>query len=41
MNGDEINTSVECYVTHEVKPEKDNLIELLVSQNTSLINIKT
>ena len=41
MNEDEINTSVECYVTHEVKPEKDNLIELLVSQNTSLINIKT
>ena len=41
MNENKINTSVECYVTHEVKPAKDNLIELLVSQNTSLINIKT
>ena len=40
-NENKINPSVECYVTHEVKPAKDNLIELLVSQNTSLINIKT
>jgi hypothetical protein len=36
-----IETSVECYVTDKVKPEKDSLIELLVSQNTSLVNIKT
>ena len=41
MNKNKINTSVECFVTHEVKPAKDNLIELLVSQNTSLINIQT
>ena len=41
MNENKINTSVECFVTHEVKPAKDNLIELLVSQNTSLINIQT
>jgi len=41
MSEDKINASVECHVAQEVKPEKDNLIELLVSQNTSLINIKT
>jgi len=41
MNENKINTSVECFVTHEVKPAKDNLIELLVSKNTSLINIQT
>jgi hypothetical protein len=28
-------------LTDKVIPEKDGLIELLVSQNTSLINIKT
>lgn len=41
MSGHNIETSVECCVTDKVKPEKDSLIELLVSQNTSLVNIKT
>lgn len=41
MNENKIKTSVECYVPHEVKPVKDNLIELLVNQKTSLVNIKT
>jgi hypothetical protein len=41
MEGHSIKTSVECFVTDKVMPEKDSLIELLVSQNTSLINIKT
>jgi hypothetical protein len=41
MEGHSIKTSVECCVTDKVMPEKDSLIELLVSQNTSLINIKT
>ena len=41
MERHNIKTSVECCVTDKVMPEKDSLIELLVSQNTSLINIKT
>ena len=41
MEGHSIKTSVDCCVNDKVKPEKDSLIELLVSQNTSLINIKT
>jgi hypothetical protein len=41
MSEEKIETSVECYVTHKVKPEVDGLIDLLVNQNTSLINIKT
>jgi len=41
MEGHNIKTSVDCCVNDKVKPEKDSLIELLVSQNTSLINIKT
>jgi hypothetical protein len=41
MEGHRIKTSVDCCVNDKVKPEKDSLIELLVSQNTSLINIKT
>jgi hypothetical protein len=41
MGGHNIETSVECCVTDNVKPEKDSLIELLVSKNTSLVNIKT
>jgi hypothetical protein len=41
MGGHNIETSVECCATDKVKPEKDSLIELLVSQNTSLVNIKT
>ncbi len=41
MEGHSIKTSLDCCVNDKVKPEKDSLIELLVSQNTSLINIKT
>jgi hypothetical protein len=41
MERHSIKTSMDCYVNDKVKPEKDSLIELLVSQNTSLINIKT
>jgi hypothetical protein len=41
MEGHSFKTSVECCVIDKVKPEKDSLIELLVSQNTSLVNIKT
>lgn len=41
MNAHEIETSVECCVADKVKPIKDSLIELLVSQNTSLVNIET
>ncbi|MZG29692.1 MAG: hypothetical protein F3741_02620 [Nitrospinae bacterium] len=37
----DIETSVECCATSKVKPVRDSLIELLVSQNTSLVNIKT
>ena len=41
MKESNIETSVECCVTGQVKPIKDNLIEMLISQNTSLVNIKT
>ena len=41
MSKHDIATSVECCATPDVKPAKDSLIELLVSQNTSLVNIKT
>jgi|FLOH01.1.fsa_nt_gi hypothetical protein len=41
MSEHDIETSVECCATHDVKPAKDSLIELLVSQNTPLVNIKT
>ena len=41
MGHNDIETSVECCVSSKVKPAKDSLIELLVSQNTSLVNIKT
>lgn len=41
MDAHDIETSVECCVTEKVKPAKDSLIELLVNQNTSLVNIKT
>jgi hypothetical protein len=39
----EINmeTTVECKVAQKITPLKDNLIELLVSKNTSLVNLKT
>ena len=39
LNG--LNTSVECLKEEQVLPIKDNLIELLVSKNTSLLNVKT
>ncbi len=41
MAEQEIETSVTCCAINKVKPVKDSLIELLVSQNTSLVNIKT
>ena len=37
----DFDTSVECHVTKKVESPKDHLIELLVSKNTSLVNIKT
>ena len=39
ING--LTTSVECLKEEQVLPIKDNLIELLVSKNTSLLNVKT
>lgn len=41
MKESNFETSVECCVIGQVKPIKDNLIEMLISQNTSLVNIKT
>mgnify|MGYP006432680397 CR=1 FL=1 len=41
MKEKDLNTSVECCKRKEVIPIKDNLIELLVSQNTSLLSVKT
>ncbi|MBN4079717.1 hypothetical protein JYT60_00605 [bacterium AH-315-C08] len=41
MEKKDMNTTVECFTREEVKPIKDNLIELLVSQNTSLLSVKT
>ncbi len=36
-----MDTTVECKVTQKINPLKDNLIDLLVSKNTSLVNLKT
>jgi hypothetical protein len=41
MGDHNIETSVECCVKGQVKPLKDSLIEMLINQNTSLVNIKT
>ena len=41
MKEKDLNTTVECCLRKEVRPIKDNLIELLVSQNTSLLSVKT
>ncbi len=41
MSEHDIETSVACCAIYKAKPAKDSLIELLVSQNTSLVNIKT
>jgi hypothetical protein len=41
MKEKDLNTTVECCTRKEVRPIKDNLIKLLVSQNTSLLSIKT
>jgi hypothetical protein len=41
MEKKDMNTTVECCTQEEVNPIKDNLIELLVSQNTSLLSVKT
>ncbi|MFT4578925.1 MAG: hypothetical protein ACI8PD_002158 [Nitrospinales bacterium] len=41
MKKKELNATVECHTRDEVSPIKDNLIELLVSKNTSLLSVKT
>jgi hypothetical protein len=41
MKEKDLNTNVECCKRKDVIPIKDNLIELLVSQNTSLLSVKT
>jgi hypothetical protein len=41
MKEKDLNTTVECCSRKEVSPIKDNLIELLVSQNTSFLSVKT
>ena len=41
MKDSGLDTTVECFKEEQVSPIKDNLIELLVSKNTSLLNIKT
>ncbi|MEK9628465.1 MAG: hypothetical protein VW455_05545 [Nitrospinota bacterium] len=41
MKDNEMNATVECFVEEKVSPIKDNLIELFVSQNTSLLSVKT
>jgi hypothetical protein len=41
MEKKNLNTTVECCTREEVSSIKDNLIELLVSQNTSLLSVKT
>ncbi|MBT6295645.1 MAG: hypothetical protein HOJ14_03695, partial [Nitrospina sp.] len=41
MEKKDLKTTVECCTQEEVNPIKDNLIELLVSQNTSLLSVKT
>ena len=41
MGEHNIETSVECCAIDKVKPLTDNLIELLISHKTSLVNIKT
>ena len=41
MKEKDLNTTLVCCTRKEVSPIKDNLIELLVSQNTSLLSVKT
>jgi hypothetical protein len=41
MGKKDLNTTVECCTSEEVSPIKDDLIELLVSKNTSLLSVKT
>ena len=41
MKKKDLNTTVECCKEEKVLPIKDNLIELLVSKNTSLLSVKT
>ena len=41
MKKNDLNTTVECYKEEKVLPIKDNLIELLVSKDTSLLSVKT
>jgi hypothetical protein len=41
MKEKDLNTTVKCCTRKEVSPIKDNLIELLVSQNIPLLSVKT
>ena len=41
MEKKDLDTTVECCTREEVSPIKDNLIELLVSNNASLLSVKT
>ena len=41
MKINDLNTTVDCFIEEKILPIKDNLIELLVSKNTSLLNVKT
>ncbi len=41
MKKNDLNTTVECCKEEKVLPIKDNLIELLVSKNTPLLNLRT
>ena len=41
MKKNDLNTTVECSKEEKVLPIKDNLIELLVSKNTPLLNLRT
>ena len=41
MENNDLNTTVEVFKEEKIHPIKDNLIELLVSKNTSLLSVKT
>ena len=41
MKNNDLNTTVEVFEEEKIHPIKDNLIELLVSKNTSLLSVKT
>lgn len=41
MKKSSLNTTVECCSREEINPQKDDLIELLVSQSASLLSVRT